>query len=100
MLVGGFWFGALLVACGLIGLLIAYQRRGGSPGRTRLNRHWTRRQALLWALAVSGSGPLGVLVARVLGRDLSWMEVAVALGTWAVLFPLILLSVWGRVRSR
>ena len=64
MLVGGFWFGALLVACGLIGLLIAYQRRGGSPGRTRLNRHWTRRQALLWALAVSGSGPLGVLVAR------------------------------------
>ena len=100
MPVGGFWVGALLVACGFVGLLIAYRQRGGSTRRTRLDEDWTARQAVLWALGVSWSGPVGVLTANVLQGDLSWVGVAVTLGTGAVLFPLILLSVWGRVRPR
>ena len=98
ILVGGYLFGGLMVACGIVGLLVAYGRRGGSPRGTRTDGKWSRKRAVLWALQVSGCGPLGVLVAKVIGRDLSWMEAVIALGMWGVLFPLMLLSVWGRVR--
>ena len=100
ILVGGYWFGMLLVACGLVGLMVAYGRRGGSPQGIRQDGEWSRKQAVFWALQVSGCGPLGVLVAKVVGRDLSRIDVAIALGMWVVLFPLMLLSVWGRVRLR
>ena len=101
MLVGGFWFGALLIACGLVGLFVTY-RQGGSrrPGVTPLDRDWTRRQAVLWALAVSGGGPVGTLIANAIQGDLSWGLASVLLVVWAVLFALFLLSVWGKVRPR
>ena len=101
MLVGGYWFGALLIASGFIGLLVTYQRGGSrSPAGARLNREWTHREAVLRALTVSGCGPLTLLIMTVLDGDTSWTRVAVALGAWVVLFPLMLLSVWGKVRPR
>ena len=51
---------------------------------------------MIWALGMSWSGPLGVLIANALEGDLSWTGVAATLGVGAILFPLILLSVWGR----
>ena len=65
--------------------------------RTRLDREWTSRQAVLWALAVSGGAPLGVLIGDALGDGLSWTRAATLLVTWAVLLALFLLSVWGKV---
>lgn len=100
ILVGGYWFGVLLIACGFVGLIVAYGRRGGSSEGARQDGEWSPKQAISWALLVSGCGPLGVLVAKIVGRDLSWIEAAIALGMWVVLFPLMLLSVWGRVRPR
>ena len=101
MPVGGFWVGALLVACGFVGLLIAYRQRGGSPRRRmRPDQEWTRKQAVLRELGVSLSGPLGVLIASALRGDLSWTGATAFLGIGAVIFPLVLLSMWGRVRPR
>ena len=61
--------------------------------RTRPDREWTRRQAVLWALAVSGGAPLGVWIGDALGGGPSWMRAAILLATCAVVFALFLLSV-------
>ena len=68
-----------------------------TPDRTRLDREWTPKQAVLWALAVSGGAPLGVLIPDALRGDLSGTQAAISLVTWAVLFALFLLSMWGKV---
>ena len=45
ILVGGYWSGVLLVACGLVGLMVAYGRRGGSFEGARQDGEWSRKQA-------------------------------------------------------
>jgi len=58
----------------------------------------TADQVVRWALLLSLAAPVGLIVAQIASGDASWGRALVLLAVGAALFPLVLLSLWGKVK--
>lgn len=73
-------------------------RRRWLIGRGGIDEETTARQAVLRALLISFATPVALTIVQAASGDASWGRASVLLAIGAAIFPLALLSLWGKVR--